>query len=75
MISEIFCSQNLFLFSGSGEAPEERNLKEESKRPTPPPRDSDDDGKRRRPPPSRDGDKKDGERRDLLMRFLEKVED
>ncbi|XP_052676510.1 microfibrillar-associated protein 1-like [Crassostrea angulata] len=59
----------------SGEAPEERHLKEEGKRPTPPPRDSDDEGRRRRPPPSRDGDKKDAERRDLLMRFLEKAED
>lgn len=41
-------------FSASGEAPEERKLKEEGKRPTPPPRDSDDEGRRRRPPPSRD---------------------
>lgn len=41
-------------FSASGEAPEERNLKEEGKRPTPPPRDSDDEGRRRRSPPSRD---------------------
>lgn len=52
-------------FSASGEAPEERKLKEEGKRPTPPPRDSDDeadaadhrlhvmneeDGFKRRPP-------------------------